>query len=185
MIKLASSFFNLALSSSSAFSLRASDTSMPPTFDFHLKNVALLIPCVPHDVPRSTVAIGGYAIVSLPRMIEVTREVSMARLITRGRLTQEYAKRFVGSPEDREPAVRKLVEASGGKLISFYFTTGDSDFMLITEGEGESIIAALLATAASGMVSDVSTCRAWTGAEFKAVADKAAKLTGEYRLPGK
>jgi uncharacterized protein with GYD domain len=141
--------------------------------------------CVPHDVPRSTAATGEYAIAKLPRMIEVTREVSMARLITRGRLTQEYAKRFVGSPEDREPAVRKLVEASGGKLISFYFTTGDSDFMLITEGDGESILAALMATAASGMVSDVTTCRAWTGAEFKAVAEKAAKLTGEYRPPGK
>ena len=109
----------------------------------------------------------------------------MARLITRGRLTQEYAKRFIGSPEDREPVVRKLVEASGGKLISFYFTTGDSDFMLIAEGEGESIIAAMMAAAASGMVADVTTCRAWTGAEFKAIAEKASKLTGKYRPPGK
>jgi len=109
----------------------------------------------------------------------------MTRLITRGRLTQDYAKRLVGAPEDRETAVRKLVEASGGKLITFYFTTGDSDFMLITEGETESVIAALLATATTGMVSDVSTVRAWTGAEFKAVAEKAAKLTGDYRPPGK
>lgn len=109
----------------------------------------------------------------------------MVRLITRGRLTQDYAKRFVGSPEDREPAVRKLIEASGGKLISFYFTTGDSDFMLITEGEAESTLAALMATATTGMVSNVSTVRAWTGAEFKAVAEKAAKLTGDYRPPGK
>jgi uncharacterized protein with GYD domain len=118
-------------------------------------------------------------------MIEVSVEISMPRLITRGRLTQDYAKRLVGSPEDREPAVRKLVEASGGKLISFYFTTGDSDFMLITEGETESTIAALLATAAKGMVSDVTTVRAWTAAEFKAVADKAAKLADAYRPPGK
>jgi hypothetical protein len=74
---------------------------------------------------------------------------------------------------------------SMGKLISFYFTTGDSDFMLITEGETESTIAALLATAAKGMVSDVTTVRAWTAAEFKAVADKAAKLADAYRPPGK
>jgi len=109
----------------------------------------------------------------------------MTRLITRGRFTQDYAKRLVESPEDREPAVRKLVEASGGKLISFYFTTGDSDFMLITEGEPDSTIAAFLATAAKGMVSDLTTVRAWTGAEFKAVASKAAKLTDAYRPPGK
>jgi len=109
----------------------------------------------------------------------------MARLITRGRFTQDYAKRLVQSPEDREPAVRKLMEAAGGKLIGFYFTTGDSDFMLITEGEPESILAALLATATSGMVCDVSTVRAWTGAEFKAVAEKAGKLTSAYKPPGK
>jgi len=42
----ASSFFSLAFSSSKAFSLRASLTSIPPNLDFHLKNVALLIPCL-------------------------------------------------------------------------------------------------------------------------------------------
>ena len=109
----------------------------------------------------------------------------MARLISRGRLTQEYAKRLVGAPEDREPAVRKLVEASGGKLISFYFTTGDADFILITEGTTEAAIAALMASAAAGMVGDVSTCQAWTGAEFKAVAEKAAAARESYRMPGK
>ena len=109
----------------------------------------------------------------------------MSRLITRGRFTQEYAKRLVAAPEDREKAVRKLVEASGGKLIGFYITTGDSDFTLICEGESESVIAALLATATTGMISDVSTVRAWTGSEFKAIAEKAARLTSDYRPPGK
>ena len=109
----------------------------------------------------------------------------MSRLITTGRFTLDYAKNLVGAPEDREKAVRKLVEAAGGKLIGFYFTTGDSDFMLIVEGESESIIAAMLATATTGMVTDVSTVRAWTGAEFKAIAEKAAKLKGDYRPPGK
>ena len=109
----------------------------------------------------------------------------MSRLITCGRFTQDYVKGLVGAPEDREPAVRKLVEAAGVKLISFYFTTGDSDFMLITEGESESIIAAMFATAAKGTVTNVTTVRAWTGAEFKGVIDKAAKLTKAYRAPGK
>jgi uncharacterized protein with GYD domain len=109
----------------------------------------------------------------------------MSRLIARGRLTQDYTKGLIGSPEDREPAVRKLVEAAGGKLVSFYFTTGESDFVLIAEGESEAIIAALLATAAKGTVSDLTTVRAWTGAEFKAIAAKAAKLTDAYRPPGK
>ena len=110
----------------------------------------------------------------------------MIRLITRGRFTQDYAKRLLAAPEDREPAVRKLIEAAGGEVISFYFTTGAADFLLVTEAdEAESIIAALLAVAQAGMISDVTTSRAWTGSEFKAIAGKASKLTRAYRVPGK
>ncbi|MGC2334303.1 MAG: GYD domain-containing protein, partial [Pseudolabrys sp.] len=84
-----------------------------------------------------------------------------------------------------EPIVRKLIEGAGGKLLNFYFTTGDADFLLITEtNEAESAIAALLA-AAAGTISDVTTSRAWTGAEFKAVADKASKVASLYSPPGK
>ena len=110
----------------------------------------------------------------------------MVRLVTRGRFTHDYAKGLVAAPEDREPAVRKLIEAAGGKLVSFYFTTGDSDFMVIAEAnEAETLIAAYLATAAAGAVSHLSTQRAWTGAEFKAVAQKASKAASHYRAPGK
>ena len=110
----------------------------------------------------------------------------MVRLVTRGRFTAEYAKRFVAAPEDREPAIRKLIEQMGGKLLNFYFTTGDSDFLLIAEGsDAESHIAGLMVAAAAGMISDLNTARAWTGAEFKTVADKASKATGAYRTPGK
>ena len=110
----------------------------------------------------------------------------MVRLVTRGRFTQDYAKGLIAEPEDREPAVRKLVEGAGGKVVSFYFTTGDSDFMLVTEAdEAESMIAALLATVSTGTISGVSTVRAWTGAEFKAIAQKASKVASFYRPPGK
>ena len=110
----------------------------------------------------------------------------MIRLVTRGRFTRDYAKGLVAAPEDREPAVRKLIEGAGGKLLSFYFTTGDTDFLLISEAnDAESIIAALLATAAAGTITDVTTSRAWTGGEFKVVADKASKAASLYRAPGK
>jgi uncharacterized protein with GYD domain len=110
----------------------------------------------------------------------------MTRLVTRGRFTQDYIKGLLAAPEDREPAVRKLAEAAGGKVVSFYFTTGESDFLLISEAdEPEAVIASLMATAAAGMISHVSTARAWTGAEFKAIAERAAKAAGAYRPPGK
>jgi uncharacterized protein with GYD domain len=110
----------------------------------------------------------------------------MIRLVSRGCFTQNYAKGLVSAPEDREPAVRKLIEGAGGKLVSFYFTTGDSDFMVISEAnDAESIIGALLAAVSAGTISDVKTARAWTGAEFKVVAEKASKAASHYRVPGK
>jgi uncharacterized protein with GYD domain len=108
----------------------------------------------------------------------------MPRLITRGRFTQEYVKRMIAAPEDREPAIRKLVEAAGGKLLNLYFTTGDADFELITEGESEDHIAGIMTAAAAGMISDMTTSRAWTAAEFKGIAEKAAKLASAYKAPG-
>jgi uncharacterized protein with GYD domain len=60
---------------------------------------------------------------------------------------------LVSAPEDREQPVRKLIEGAGGKLINFYYTTGDADFLLIVEAnESESMIAALMAVEAAGMI---------------------------------
>jgi uncharacterized protein with GYD domain len=110
----------------------------------------------------------------------------MIRLVTRGRFTHDYVKALLGTPEDREPAVRKLIDGAGGRVISFYMTTGDTDFLLISEAnETEAVIAALMAASASGTISHVSTVRAWTGAEFKGVAERASKAAGAYRPPGK
>jgi hypothetical protein len=50
--------------------------------------------------------------------------------------------------------------------------------MVISEAnDSESIIAALVA---AGTISDVKTARAWTGAEFKAVAEKASKAPERF-----
>jgi uncharacterized protein with GYD domain len=96
-------------------------------------------------------------------------------------------KGFISAPEDREPAVRKVIEKAGGKVLSFYFTTGESDFLLISEAEEPEaiIIAALMAASATGAVSQVNNVRAWTGAEFKSIAEKASKVASAYRPPGK
>ncbi len=56
----------------------------------------------------------------------------MIRLVTRGRLTGDYAKGLLAAPEDREPVVRKLIEGAGGKLVNFYFTTGGLSRRLTT-----------------------------------------------------
>jgi hypothetical protein len=42
-----------------------------------------------------------------------------------------------------------------------------------------------MAASAAGTISDVTTARAWTGAEFKVIADKSSKAQKAYRVPGK
>ena len=103
-----------------------------------------------------------------------------------GAAKHEYLKGLIDAPEDREAAVRKVIEAAGGKVISFYVTTGETDFLLISEAnEAEGIIAALMAAASRGTVSNVSTGRAWTGAVFKSIMERASKAAVAYRPPGK
>jgi uncharacterized protein with GYD domain len=106
----------------------------------------------------------------------------MIRPVTRGRFTQEYVRGLLGAPEDREPAARKLIERAGGKVVSFFFTTGETDFLLISEANEAD--AALMVASAAGAISHVSTARAWTGAEFKAVAERAAREAKAYQPPG-
>jgi uncharacterized protein with GYD domain len=110
----------------------------------------------------------------------------MVRLVTRGRFTHDFVKAIVGAPEDREPVVRKLIGDAGGKVISYYVTTGETDFLLISEAnEAKAVIAALMAASGAGTISHVSTSRAWTAAEFKGIAERAAKAASGYRPPGK
>ena len=65
----------------------------------------------------------------------------MIRLVSRGRFTHNFVKALIDTPEDREPAVRKLIEGAGGKVISYYdVTTGETDFLLISEAnEAEAV----------------------------------------------
>ena len=117
-------------------------------------------------------------------VLPLIREAIMIRLVTRGRFTHDYLKGLIDAPEDREAAVRKVIEAAGGKVISFYVTTGETDFLLISEAnEAEGIIAALMAAASRGTISNVSTGR--TGAEFKSIMERASKVAVAYRPPGK
>jgi len=93
---------------------------------------------------------------------------------------------MIDNPSDREQAARSIMEAAGGRLHSFYLTTGETDWMAITEfDDGANLIPALLVVSASGAVSNVKTVRAYTGAEFQAAQEKASKIASSYRPPAK
>jgi uncharacterized protein with GYD domain len=106
--------------------------------------------------------------------------------ITQGRYTHQGMMGLASKPEDRSKAVKALIEAAGGRLLAFYFTFGEYDFMLITEGPSEqSVAGALMAAALSGTVTDLKTTLAITPADAKGVFASVGDLTKKFRPAGK
>ena len=109
----------------------------------------------------------------------------MALYVVTGSYTAAATKGMMTNPSDREAAVRPLVEATGGKLVSYHITTGDSDFMMMVETpDGAAMLAPLIVAGASGTVSNLKTVQAFTSAEFMAAQKKASQIAGGYRPAG-
>jgi uncharacterized protein with GYD domain len=108
----------------------------------------------------------------------------MPIFITQGRFTQAYLKGMMAKPEDRLEVVTQMAAKGGGKLLAFYMTFGEYDFMLIGEGTAESAAATVIAAAAGGGVTDLKTTLAMTSAEMKDAFAKAASIAPAYRAPG-
>ena len=53
----------------------------------------------------------------------------MPIFIYRGRYNADAVKGMMTSPEDREAALAKVFEKAGGKLLAFYLTFGEDDFL--------------------------------------------------------
>ena len=109
----------------------------------------------------------------------------MPLYVTRGSYTPQAIAGFLAKPEDRSEAVNALFAAAGAKLVQMYFTTGDTDFLIIAEGPSEKeVLSALLAADAAGTVANLTTCLAFTTADMKQVMANAGRLAQTYRPPG-
>ena len=109
----------------------------------------------------------------------------MTIFISQGRYTAEGIKGMLAKPEDRTAALAKLFEAAGGKLIGYYVTFGDYDFLSIAEAPSEqAVMAGLIAAAAGGGVTNLKTTVAMSSAEAKKAFESAGKLAAAYRAPG-
>jgi uncharacterized protein with GYD domain len=110
----------------------------------------------------------------------------MTTYIVQGRFTGEGIKGLLAKPEDRAATVRKLFEASGGKLLSYYFTFGEYDFLTVAEGESEqAVMAGLIVAAAGGGVTNLKTTVAMSSADAKQAFEAAGKLVASYHAPGR
>ena len=80
----------------------------------------------------------------------------MPIFITQGRYTQAAVQGMMRSAEDRVAAVADLYRRAGGKLLAFYITFGEYDWLSIAEmPDSQADLAALIAGASKGAVSDL------------------------------
>ena len=109
----------------------------------------------------------------------------MATLIITGNYTSDAVKGMLANPSDREAAVKPLIDAAGGKIVCYYATTGETDFLVIVEGaDGSDVLASLMVAGASGSVSNLKTVRGFTSAEFQAMQEKAGSLATSFKPAG-
>lgn len=109
----------------------------------------------------------------------------MPIFITQGRYTQQAMKGMVAKPEDREEEVRQLFERAGCRVVSYYFTFGDYDFLIVSEAPNPNAILSVLMVAASGGgVTNVRTTLAVTTADAKKAFASAKKSAGQFRSAG-
>jgi|JI10StandDraft_1071094.scaffolds.fasta_scaffold781803_2 uncharacterized protein with GYD domain len=108
----------------------------------------------------------------------------MARYIVTGSYTAAAMKGLLTKPSDREAATAALVAAAGGKLHSYFVTTGDTDFLMVTETDDlQTMLAAMIVAGASGAVSGLKTVQAFTSAEFLEAQKRAGEIAKTYVSP--
>ena len=109
----------------------------------------------------------------------------MPTYITQGRYTREAIKGMIVKPEDRADAVGRIMNKAGGRLIGYYVTFGEYDFLCIGEMPSDVQMAAvLLATGSGGGVTDLRTTVAMTSVEAKGAFAAASDLAPGFKSAG-
>ncbi|MDP2294380.1 MAG: GYD domain-containing protein [Pseudolabrys sp.] len=105
--------------------------------------------------------------------------------ITQGRYTRDAIKGMLIKPEDRALEISRLLGKVGGKLIGYYVTFGEYDFLVIAEAPDNTQIAAvLLAAGSGGGVTDLRTTVAMTSIEGKGAFAVASDLAPSFKSAG-
>ena len=109
----------------------------------------------------------------------------MTIFITQGRYTQQAMKGMLAKPEDRALQVKALAKRHGAKMLAYYVTFGEFDFLTVFDAPDANTAFAILATAgAGGSVSDLRTTVALTTTEAMTGFEAAAKSAAQFRSAG-
>ena len=78
--------------------------------------------------------------------------------------------------------VRQLFAKSGGKLLVYYMTFGEYDFLTVSEGPYEGVAVSVIA--AAGGVTDLKTTLAMTSGDMKNAFARVGAVAGRLRPAG-
>jgi uncharacterized protein with GYD domain len=82
----------------------------------------------------------------------------MPLYMIQARFTSEAWEALYTSDVDRREVISKMLSESGGRLIDYYFSFGDSDVIVVTEApDNITASSAVIAVARSGAVTHVVT----------------------------
>ncbi len=109
----------------------------------------------------------------------------MGIYITQGNYSQSAIKGMVDHPEDREKAVAGLAESVGARMLQYYVTTGEYDFLVVFEGDNlQDMVAALMVAGSTGGVTNLKTIQALTTKEARAAMEKAKTARAAFQPAG-
>lgn len=109
----------------------------------------------------------------------------MTVYITQGRYTSEALKGLVAKPEDRLVETTGLIERGGGKLIDYYITFGEYDFMVIYSAPSPVAAFSIAAIGgAGGSLTDIKTTVGLTSAEAREGYEIAHKNADAFHSAG-
>lgn len=111
--------------------------------------------------------------------------IKMSTYIISGSYSYDGIKGMLANPSDREAAVRPLIEGTGGKLLSFYVTTGAHDFQATVEvDDSVSLLSVLIVAGAGGHATNLQAVQAFSATEFLDAQKKAGALAASYKSAG-
>src|SRR4051812_13639922 len=104
-----------------------------------------------------------------------------------GQYTPKALNSILEKPKNkRYEAAKKLIETTGGTLVSMYSTAAEGPgFLVIFDVPDPTAAPAISGTVvASGAIHNVSLTRLWTQDEITLVRQRAVQLRGSYTPPG-
>jgi uncharacterized protein with GYD domain len=111
--------------------------------------------------------------------------LDMPIYITQGRYTRDAIKGMIVKPEDRADIVSRLLSKIGGRLLGYYLTFGEYDFLTIAEAPSDvQMAAAVLAAGSGGGVTELRTTVAMTSVEAKSAFAAASDLVPSFKSAG-